>query len=195
MARPERVAQGGGNEHQRSLPLTVHEVLEQSRADEALAEADAVTDDDAVEAVESPERALDAVALEVGERHASGLAGREGVVVAEQIELVLVELEQSPEEDVVRSPGLRLARGEDLDEPLAVVLSVLEEIVEPALGLGDHARLVVAERELQVGEEAGLGEVGGAGDHALAAEQVGLAVQELVSEAAHRDRVSAQKGG
>ncbi len=95
----------------------------------------------------------------------------------------------------MRGPGLRLARGEDLDQSLAVVLGVLEEIVEPSLGLGDHARLVVAERELEVREEAGLGEVGRPGDHALAAKQIGLAVEELVREAAHRDRVAAQEGG
>jgi hypothetical protein len=97
-------------------------VLEQRGADEALAEADAVSHDDAVEAVERAQRALDAVALEIGERDAAGLAGRERLVVAEQVELVLVELEQGAEEDVVRGPGLRLAGGEDLDESLAIVL-------------------------------------------------------------------------
>jgi len=95
----------------------------------------------------------------------------------------------------VRGPGLRLAGGEDLDESLAIVLGIPEEIVEPSLGLGDHARLVVAERELEVGEETGLGEVGRAGDHALAAEEVGLAVEELVREAAHRDRLATEEGG
>jgi hypothetical protein len=177
------------------MTLVVDEVLEQRRADKALAEANAVSHDHAVEAVQRPQRALDAVALKVGERHAAGLARRERLVVAEQVELVLVELEQGPEEDVVRGPGLRLARGEDLDESLAVVLGVPEEVVEPALGRGDHARLVVAERELEVGEQAGLGEVGRAGDHALPAEQIGLAVEELVREAADRDRVAAQEGG
>ena len=195
MTRPERVAQRGGDEHERSLTLLVHEVIEQSGADEALAEANAVSHDYAVEAVEGPKRALDAVALEVGERHTTGLTRRERLVVAEQVELVLVELEQAPEEDVVRGPGLRLARGQDLDQSLAVVLGVSEEIVEQALGRGDDARLVVAERELEVGEETGLGEIGRSGDHALAAEQIGLAVEELFREAAHRDRVAAQEGG
>ena len=114
------------------------------------------------------------------------------LLVLEQLELVAVELEQRAQVDVVRRPGLLLARGDDLDQPFAIVLAVLPELVEPRLGHLQRRSAGTARARAPVVHEAAVGEVGRAGDDDAAAEDVRLAVQEALQVAADRDLVTSR---
>src|SRR5690349_9931442 len=95
----------------------------------------------------------------------------------------------------MRRPGLGLTRSNYLDQPLAVILRLPPEGVEPGLRLSHDSRLVLSNSQLAVVHEAAVGEVGRACDHTLAAEEVGLAVQKALEVAADLHGVAAQQTG
>ena len=158
-------------------------LLDERQADLGLAGADAVGVDDAAVAATDRAGALVAVALKRRELQPCRARGAIGL-----IQRRLLEVEQRAQVDRVRveQPGI----GEQqLAQVVLVVDGALPEPVEPLKRLVGHRGLVVGDPQLEVAVQAGAGEVGrGDERHAgvgLVAEQVGLAVQELLQEPSH----------
>ena len=183
MRSSQRLASCAGRDDERVDAVLAGALLDERQADLGLAGAHAVGVDDAAVAATDRAGALVAVALKRRELQAGGARGAIGL-----IELRLLQVKQRAQVDRVGVEQSGVGE-QQLAQVVLVVDSAIPERVEPLKRLVGDRRFVVGDAQLEVGVQAGAGEVGrGDERHARVgriAEQVGLAVQELLHEASH----------
>src|SRR5581483_5773081 len=183
---PGSVAERCRRDKQHPLTPFDDRLTDQLAGDERLAKPDLVGHKDAVVLGEDPLCAPQTVLLKAGEMDDAAAAGG-----CFQGELVAVAFPQHPQIDQIRrvrfEPRL-------IQRSQVIQLRLLPQVVEPAAHLLDHRRCEVAEHELEVLRQPGVGEVGAAGDHTVVGGEGDerLAVQETVAQPPHLDLVGAQ---